>query len=195
VTDIPCSPEDFFQRFLPALIAPHTEKLRGVTSAGAVVFLVGERAPVAIRLVDGALQRDTGVPDDALVQVRIASDADFAALLEHAAPAFGSATPDEKKLVALRSLLIDGERAALVRGTQGSVALELVFPDCVRRIVLRPGAGPIGDAAECTVRIDAADFRALQKGETNPFELMMNGKLQISGDAQILMSLSSLFLQ
>ncbi|HLV67499.1 MAG TPA: SCP2 sterol-binding domain-containing protein [Polyangiaceae bacterium] len=194
MTDLPSSPEDFFERFLPALIAPHAEKLRGVTSSGAVVFLVGERAPIAIRLVDGELQRAEGVPADALVQVRI-SDADFAALLEHAAPALGAATPDEKKLIALRSLLLDAERAALVRATPGSAALELAFPDCVRRVVLRPGAEPIGEAAECTVRIDAADFRALQKGETNPFELMMNGKLQISGDAQILMSLSSLFLQ
>jgi putative sterol carrier protein len=47
---------------------------------------------------------------------------------------------------------------------------------------------------ECEVSCEADAFWGLQTGTTNPLELLMSGKLRISGDAQIPMALSSLFV-
>jgi putative sterol carrier protein len=44
------------------------------------------------------------------------------------------------------------------------------------------------------VSCEADAFWGLQTGATNPLELLMSGKLRISGDAQIPMALSSLFV-
>jgi hypothetical protein len=57
------------------------------------------------------------------------------------------------------------------------------------RVVLTPGTGaPNLAATERTVRCAISDFLAMQRGSANPFELMMNGKIQISGNAQIPMA-------
>jgi putative sterol carrier protein len=92
-----------------------------------------------------------------------------------------------------RALLVDAERAALIRAIQGSLALELTG-ERSHRLQLTPGNRTAQAAAECTVRCALTDFWAMQRGAANPFELMMNGKVQISGDAQIAMALSSLFV-
>lgn len=193
MTSVPETPEAFFGSYVPATFARVAEPLRGVTSSGAVVFRVGEHEPFTFRLAEGQISAARGMADDALVQVTMAED-DFQPILVRGAEQLEqSQSAPEKKLAAFRALLIDAERASLIRSVQGSLAVELQDTR-THRLVLTPGTRPPSAAAECTVRCALSDFWAMQRGEANPFELMMNGKIQISGDAQIVMALSSLFV-
>jgi putative sterol carrier protein len=44
------------------------------------------------------------------------------------------------------------------------------------------------------VRIAAADFWALSRGEKNPFELLMDGKIRMQGRMEVAMALSSVLI-
>jgi putative sterol carrier protein len=199
---------------VPESFAPIATKLGPITSPGAVVFRVGERAPMAIRLAAGTLAIDEGLPADAIVQVSL-TDADFEPILVRGAELIdelgsgsggarsgvagsdgtsASANPD-RQLAVLKALTLDRERIDLIRGVQGSVAFVLTADTAEHRVVLTPGTGtPNLAATECTVRCAISDFLAMQRGAANPFELMMNGKIQISGNAQIPMALSALLV-
>lgn len=192
MTSVPSSPEDFFGSYVPETFARVTE-LRAVTSPGAVVFRVGAREPFAFRLVAGRIQALRELPGDTLLQATLAEE-DFDPILVRGAEQLelGAGAP-ERKLAAFRALTLDAERASLIRSVEGSLALELEA-ERTHRLLLTPGVRPVRAEAECTVRCKLADFWSMQRGEANPFELMMNGKIQISGDAQIVMSMSSLFV-
>jgi hypothetical protein len=193
VTSVPKDPDAFFGSYVPETFAQVAEPLRAVTSSGSIVFRIGSREPFAFRLVAGQLGALRQTPDDTLVQVTLAED-DFEPILVRGAEQLElSLGAPEKKLAAFRALLIDAERAALIRSVQGSLALELTG-ERAHRLVLTPSTRSVTPEAECTVRCALSDFWAMQRGDSNPFELMMNGKIQISGDAQIVMSLSSLFV-
>lgn len=47
--------------------------------------------------------------------------------------------------------------------------------------------------ADCTIKVDKADFTALATGEMDPMMAFMSGKLKIEGDMSVAMSLQSLF--
>ena len=47
---------------------------------------------------------------------------------------------------------------------------------------------------ECTVRIAAPDFWALSRGDKNPFELLMDGKIRMQGRMDVAMALSSVLV-
>lgn len=47
--------------------------------------------------------------------------------------------------------------------------------------------------ADCTVKIDLSDFKALMGGKLNPMNAMMSGKLQIDGDMSVAMKLQAVF--
>jgi hypothetical protein len=194
---IPKSPDEFFSIWLPQNFQPLLAQLPSASSPGAVVFHIGERPPLAIRLANGALETGAGLPDDTIVQVSL-SETDFEPILvrgaarvaEHAASSAAQQT-----LPVLRALTLEPERVALIRDVPGSVAFVLAVAGGEHRVLLTPGVAKRNlVAAECTVRCGLEDFLAMQRGEANPFELMMNGKIQISGDAQIPMALSSLLV-
>ncbi|MGC4091832.1 MAG: SCP2 sterol-binding domain-containing protein [Polyangiaceae bacterium] len=98
-------------------------------------------------------------------------------------------------MLVLRALTLDAERVGLIRGVVGSVAFYLRSDAGEHQLLLTPGTQSANAAApECSVRCQLSDFLAMQRGDANPFELMMSGKIAISGDAQIPMALSSLFV-
>lgn len=192
---IPKDPREFFATWLPRSFLPLLQKLPSGNSPGAVVFHIGERAPLAVRLSKSELLTDEGLPDDAIVQVTL-SEADFEPILVRGAERLAEGAADSgQTLAVLRALTLDGERVGLIRGVEGSVAFVLAVTGGEHRVVLTPGNARRNLAAsECTVRCALDDFLAMQRGDANPFELMMNGKIQISGDAQIPMALSSLLV-
>jgi len=49
------------------------------------------------------------------------------------------------------------------------------------------------DKPTCDVSCTLEDFWKLQSGEANAFELLMDGRLRLGGDAQIAMALSGVF--
>jgi len=192
---VPKDPEAFFSSYLPATFEPLRAKLGETSSPGAVVFRVGERPPLAVRIVKGALECVEAVPEDAIVQISVSLD-DFEPILVQGAELLLADHADvERQLAVLRALTLDEERVQLIRAVKGSVAFVLEENGTERRVTLTPGSQRANVAvAECTVRAQLSDFLAMQRGAVNPFELLMNGKIQLSGDAQIAMALSSLLV-
>jgi putative sterol carrier protein len=186
---IPSSPREFFENFLPAWFA--TSAKSQASSPGALVFHIGEDS-FALRLEQGALLVSGGKPTDAILQVSM-SAADFAVMLRQSEPLLQSGASD--RLLALRSLSLEDERAKLIRNVDGSVAFEIVDGSDVRTLLLSPGVAVAGsEPPACTVRVAAGDFWALSRGEKNPFELLMEGKIRIVGRMEVAMALSSVLV-
>lgn len=193
MTSVPTDPDTFFDSYVRQSLSRIQGRLTGVSSPGAVVFRIGEREPAALRLTRGELLISRETPADTLVQLTLA-EADFEPILVRGAEALEAAAETaDRQLAVFRALMLDSERAAGIRAVKGSLAVEL-SGERTHRLVLTPGTQAPSAASECTVRCALSDFLAMQRGQSNPFELMMNGKIQISGDAQIVMVLSSLFV-
>jgi len=192
---VPKDPDTFFSSYLPTSFAALQGNLGETTSPGAVVFQVGKRPPLAVRIVSGRLECANGLPDDSIVQIRLSED-DFEPILVRGAERLLEGNADaERQLAVLRALTLEPERVRLIRAVEGSVAFVLVENQIERRVTLTPGNTKVEPtAAECTVRCSLDDFLAMQRGTVNPFELLMNGKIQLTGDAQIAMALSSLLV-
>jgi putative sterol carrier protein len=47
--------------------------------------------------------------------------------------------------------------------------------------------------ADCTINMELADFDSMMAGDLNPMEAFMGGKMQLDGDMNVAMQLSSLF--
>lgn len=192
---VPTDPGGFFERYLPDCLAALGKRLETRTSPGAVVFHVSPRPPLALRLTEGALRVEPGIPDDTLLQVFVTED-DFLPIVVRAAEAWEKSSIDpSEEPAAWRALSLDQEHAALLQGLSGSVAFLLSDEGGERRLLVAPGSGAADPSvATCTVRCSLSDFQAMQRGSENPFELLMNGKIQITGDAQLVMALSGAFL-
>jgi hypothetical protein len=190
VTPVPSSPRDFFQSYLPAWFAQ--TGAAAVTSPGSLVFHIGGES-YALRLDAGALQvQADAATADAILQVSL-TDADFAELIRQGAPLFEEGASD--RVLALKSLSLDAERAALIRNVDGSVAFEITEQELVRTLLLSPGVAAAGSQPPaCTVRLAATDFWALSRGEKNPFELLMDGKIRMQGRMDVAMALSSVLV-
>lgn len=189
MSQAPESPREFFETYLPAWF----EKAQpgDVTSPGSLVFHVGADS-FALRLVQGKLEVSTGSANDAILQVSL-TPADFAELIRQGDALFQSGASD--RLLALRSLTLDAERAKLIRNVDGSVAFEIADTEQARTLLLSPGAAIAGGSPPaCTVRIAAVDFWALSRGEKNPFELLMDGKIRMQGRMEVAMALSSVLI-
>lgn len=190
---VPNSPGEFFQDYLPAEIGKLAGNLPRASSPGAVVFHVGGQPPFALELRDGALVVERRVPDTTLLQIAI-TEADFGPVVLQGAERLAGESTEAHRLALLRALTLDPEQAGLLRPAAGRVAFLLQDGAEERRVVLQPGATPLDpSAAECTVRASLENFLALQSGAANPFDLMMQGSIQISGDAALVMALSGLF--
>lgn len=155
------------------------------------MFHIGDES-YALRVSDSKLQV-TGAPTtDAILQVSM-SAADFAELVHQAEALFSQAAND--RLLALRALSLDAERAKLIRNVDGSVAFEIADETQLRTLLLSPGVAVAGGSPPaCIVRIGAADFWALSRGESNPFELLMEGKIRLQGRMDVAMALSSVLV-
>lgn len=185
----PTSPGEFFETYLPGWFA--AASTTDASSPGSLVFHVGAES-YALRLLAGKLSVSLGATTDAILQVSMTA-ADFAELIVQAAPLFQSGASD--RLLALRSLSLDAERAKTIRNVDGSVAFEITEDAEVRTLLLSPGVAIAGGSPPaCTVRIAAADFWALSRGEKNPFELLMDGKIRLQGRMEVAMALSSVLV-
>ena len=155
------------------------------------MFHVGSESN-ALRLDAGKLEVKSSPANDAILQVSMI-DGDFAELIRKADALFQSGSSDS--LLALRSLSLDAERAKMIRNVDGSVAFEITDDAIVRTLLLSPGVAIAGAAPPaCTVRIAAPDFWALSRGEKNPFELLMDGKIRLQGRMEVAMALSSVLV-
>lgn len=186
---VPAAPREFFEGYLPSWLAASSPSQ--VTSPGALVFHIGPES-FSLRLDTGKLRVTSGASADAILQVSMAV-ADFAELIRQGEALFHSGASD--KLLALRSLSLDAERAKAIRNVDGSVAFEITDEAQVRTLLLSPGVAIAGSTPPaCTVRVAASDFWALSRGEKNPFELLMDGKIRMQGRMEVAMALSSVLV-
>lgn len=185
----PRSPREFFEGYLPGWFA--ATGAAAVSSPGSLAFHVGSES-FALRLLGGLLQVSSEAATDAILQVSL-SRVDFAALIEQAEPLLQSGAND--RVLALRALSLDAERAKLIREVDGSVAFEIDESPELRTLLLSPGTALAGATPPaCTVRLASADFWGLSRGERNPLELLMDGKLRIQGRMEVALALSSVLL-
>lgn len=195
MSNVPTDPAEFFGTWLPKTFEPLAAKLAQQNSPGAIVFQVGDREPTAVRIEGGRIAVANGIPSDTIAQVRLSEGAFEPIVVRGAELLSSEQKSSDAQLLVLRALTLDAERVALIRGVNGSVAFILKSDAEEHRLLLTPGTQlPNLATPECSVRCQLSDFLAMQRGETNPFELMMSGKIMISGDAQIPMALSSLFV-
>jgi hypothetical protein len=188
VSSAPRTPREFFETYLPGWFG---SVAGSVTSPGSLVFHIGPDS-YALRLAAGKLEVASGMTNDAILQVSM-SEADFAELIEQGHAMFESGASD--RLLALRSLSLDAERAKMVRNVDGSVAFEITENELTRTLLLSPGVAVAGSQPPaCSVRVAAADFWALSRGEKNPFELLMEGKIRMQGRMDVAMALSSVLV-
>jgi putative sterol carrier protein len=57
------------------------------------------------------------------------------------------------------------------------------------------GPGAIPDAATTTVTVQAEDADRMERGELNPMEAFMAGRIQVTGDMALLMQLQAAQMQ
>ena len=192
MSDVPASPEAFFTTYLPERLK--ATALPQVSSVGSVVFSVPGSGAYSFRVVSGTLSVESAARTDAIVTVTIPEQSFEILVVRGVALLDGQEVDPQRQLLAFRALALDAERANLIRSVKGTVAFVVVDGAQTHRAYVTPGTSSVNTAApECEVACDASVFWDLQSGKQNPFELLMAGKIRISGDAQIPMAMSSLF--
>ena len=192
MSEIPRSPERFFNEYVPAEVARLKSTLGNRSSAGAVAFEVTGAGTWSLALEQGAVKVSSGLSPDVLVRLTLTA-ADFEPIVVLGAEKLGSASGFEHQLVAARVLTLDAERARMIREAPGSVALKLAGPSGqTHRLVVTLGAGaPKLDAPDCELECALEDLWAIQSGVRNPFELLMDGKLKLTGKVELAMALGA----
>ncbi len=183
----PVDSREFFNRVLPELFSD-PQLLAGRTSRLSVCFCVGEAA-YSLRIKDGRLLVNPRRDPEALVSLTL-TEADFPTLFS----GITAELRDQRAGLALQVLLAEEAALTELRELQGGVEFAIKDGATVRRLLLSLGqAEPDWSQAECVITTELQDFLLLQKGEAHPIELMMQGKLQITGDPSLLMLLAPLF--
>ena len=189
MAEVPESPEEFFNTYVPSRFAEVQEKLEGKSSAGSIVFRVGAEE-FALRLNDGKLDVSKGMTDDAVMQVTV-SEADFVPIVvEGARGQEEKGQRPESQMAADKIMSIDQAKADLIRGVKGTLCFAITDAGETRKISMTPGvAEPNLESPECELQCQMSDFIEMQGGQVNPMQLTMQGKLKIVGNAQIPMAL------
>jgi|1185.fasta_scaffold357428_2 hypothetical protein len=192
MNDIPRSPERFFGEYVPAELARMGASLGKLSSVGAVVFDLGESGAWSLRIEAGAPSVKPGIDAEPLVRLSM-NAADFEPIIVGGAERIAESGAPGQKLVAARVLTVDADRARLLRDAPGSVALKLkATGGAEHRLTLTLGATPPKlDAPDCEIECALEDLWAIQSGTKNPFELLMDGKLRMTGKVELAMALGA----
>jgi len=192
MSEIPRSPERFFNDYVPAEVARLKGTLGERSSAGAVAFEITGGGSWSLSLENGAVRVSPGVAADVLVRLTFGAG-DFEPIVIGGAERLGNETGLDRQLVAARVLTLDADRARLIREAPGSVGLKLAGANGqTHRLLVTLGAGASTlDAADCELECALEDLWAIQSGTRNPFELLMDGKLKLTGKVELAMALGA----
>jgi hypothetical protein len=190
LSDIPRTPAAFFERYVPEHMARLGGAFAGRSSPGAIAFDVLGAGSWSLRLRAGKIEVAGGVADDALFRVTVA-EPDFAIVVVEGAVRLGDEAGLERQLVAVRALVLDDDRVRLLREARGSMAIKLTSAAGDHELRITLGAGAPETTADCELACALDDLWALQSGAKNPFELLMDGKVKITGNAQLAMVLGA----
>jgi putative sterol carrier protein len=189
---IPRDPGHFFGQYVPAELAGLEASLKGKRSPGAVTFEIIGSGAWSLRLEDGKLEVLPGVASDVLVRITLAAS-DFEPVIVSGAEELAKNSSADRQVIAARVLTLEPERAELVARASGSVGLRLkAASGPEHRVTVTLGnAAPKLDAPDCELAFALEDLWAIQSGAKNPFELLMEGKLTMTGKVELAMALGS----
>jgi hypothetical protein len=191
MSDIPRDAARFFGEYVPAQLGRLTPSLAGASSPGAVVFEVTGAGAWSLRLTAGVATVTPGVDADPLVRIAV-SMADFEPVVIAGADRFANDAEPARQLVAARVLTVDQDRARLLREAPGTLAIKLASPSGEHRLTLTlGGAAPTADAPDCEISCALEDLWSIQSGDKNAFELLMDGKLKLTGKMELAMALAA----
>jgi hypothetical protein len=190
MSDIPRSPARFFGEYVPAHFAALGSALRDRASPGSIAFEVGDEA-WSLRLAAGKVAVESGVASDVLLRLTLAA-ADFEPVIVAGAERLDEHAGLERQLVAGRALALDEERARMLRESGGSVLLRLTTESSTHRVLVSiGGTAPKPDAPDCEIDCSLADLWAIQSGTANPFQLLLDGKIRIQGNAGLALAVGA----
>jgi len=190
MTDIPRSPARFFGEYVPAHFARLGSALSERSSPGAIAFQIGDES-WSLRLQAGSVVVETGIATDTLLRMTL-STSDFEPVIVAGAERLDEQAGLERQLVAGRALTIDVERARMLRETGGSVLLRLASGAAEHRVLVSIGSTtPNPDAPDCELECALADLWGIQTGAVNPFQLLLDGKIRIKGNAELALAVGA----
>ncbi len=190
MSDPPRSPARFFGEYVPAHFAALESALRDRSSPGSIAFEVGDES-WSLKLEAGKVVATQGVAADTLLCVTLAQ-ADFEPVIVDGAARLDENAGLERQLVAGRALALDEERARMLRESGGSVLLRLAGAASTHRVLVSVGGTkPKPDAPDCEIDCSLADLWAIQSGTANPFQLLLDGKIRIQGNAALALAVGA----
>jgi putative sterol carrier protein len=191
MSEIPRDAARFFGEYVPAQLGRLKPSLAGASSPGAVVFEVDGAGAWSLRLTAGVATVTSGADADALVRIAL-SAADFEPVVVAGAERFATDAEPTRQLMAARVLTVDQERARLLRDAPGTLALKLASKAGEHRLTLTLGGAPTKvDAPDCEIACALEDLWSIQSGDKNAFELLMDGKLRLTGKMELAMALAA----
>ena len=156
--DVPLDPEEFFVDYLPKRFAEEAAELALPDSVGSAVFHIESGGTWACRLVEGKVEVEKAMADDAIVQITVAAS-DFEDLVADVAHFQEQENVPADQLLALKALTLDDAAAKLVRAVTGSISFEITDARNVRRVVLTPGSGKVDfDTPQCSLHCQMHDL-------------------------------------
>jgi hypothetical protein len=195
------SPAEFFERIVPQLFQsnPLPEDAKQI-DVKLGIRLDGEGGGEwSYHLKDGGLSVNRGSTEDSAFTL-VQSVADWrGALWEGRGGAFGRQS---------QALFQPGTGAGAGPGAMAPAALQQLqmLRGLIRMVVtggpggdwvvgFKLGPGPIPDPPTTTVTVAAADAEAMERGELDPMQAFMSGKIQIAGDMTLLMQMQAIQMQ
>lgn len=188
-------PEAFFQSWLPARFAELKEKSPQLAAAQCSLLAQVGEAAWSLKVGDGELSVDS-LDGPAHAQVHEPSSAMFRFHTTHAAFNLLLASAFEHRSAsapALKLLQLDPEVGRLAGAVPACLQLRVIDGAASHVVVFGPGNQPQGNVG-CTLECELADVQAMQRGECDPMELFMSGRLRLEGDLQVAMALGGIFL-
>lgn len=208
---VPDPPDRFLVEFLPAFVselgaAPEAAQSPGLdrrarrapSDAGIVVRVVGA-GEWTLRLDGRQLRVTPGVAADVALQVSLSAE-DFAPLIVAPTRRGLAEVPEAARAGAARSFWtrlgrFDAETVDLLRRQEGRILVRVGDAGRSRNVALTPGSRPFSlTEAECCIDCELTALEAVQSKRQNPLDLFYEGKIRITGDAQIALAMAGLFL-
>jgi hypothetical protein len=209
---VPDPPERFLVEFLPAFVAelgappdsaaPGSEGTRrprrGPSGAGIVVRVVGA-GEWTLRLVDRKLLVAPGVAADVALQLSLRAE-DFGPLIVEPTRRGLVTAPAGARATAARSFWtrlarFDDETVDLLQRQEGRILVRVDDAGTSRNVALTPGARQYSlDTAECCIDCELSALEEVQTKRKSPLDLFYDGRIRITGDAQIALAMAGLFL-
>jgi putative sterol carrier protein len=166
------------------------------TSVGSLVFRVtdGAEEVYSCTLRSGELVVESGMRGDVVLQLTVRRN-DFKAIFVQGAELEQDELDRGRGPLAFKVLIAQPERAKLIQSLEGSVGFQVSDGQEERWLVLTPGnLQPDFEAPAAVLECTMNDFMDLIVGRKNPLDLMLAGKVKMTGNAQLPLVLSGLFV-